>query len=480
MQKGKPSVNPAGRGAPVAKAKRAVGHDGVIAHGGRISTGERNAKLVGSEKWLTYRNSYQHPAVAISLLLRNALFAGVRWSLEENSMGGAPAARGLEVVEQGLLDARLAKPWKRIAAKAGMFWANGVSVHAAALGRRPDGVVTYTDIGHRPPHTFDTWHRKDPQSPWESIGQRISTGETYTLPLSECLYVVNDAVSDSPEGEGVLRFVVERLRRITQYETMEGSEIFSSMGGTPIARVPWEEINSKLGENLTEDQIAAERTRATSNITTIVSDRIKTPEKRQYAVLDSATYEGTDPNNITSIKKWDIEIIKGELQGLPEIRKVINDLHLDVARILGVEWVFMGSEGGAYAMHADKTSMFAATLSGDLAAIASAANQQLVRRLVAANGLDPDLAAPTLVPSPIGSKDVEKVARSLGLIQMAGLPPNHPAKVALFEMLELPWQDEDSIEQDMMLPRGNGKPPPDEEEEDVEERDEDEREDVKE
>ncbi len=448
MQKGAPSVNPSGFSrAAIEKAKQATGSDGVVSFGGFLQTGESSSKLTGAQRWIEYANAFQRPPVAIAALLRSALLGGAKWTLTENDAGGKDARKGVDIVQRGLLDARMSKPWPVVVRKAAMSYFNGFSLHAAALGRRPDGLVVFTDIAHRPAHTAFQWLRKDSFSPFDTFVQRIQTGETTPIPLSECLHIVNDTLSDSPEGTGVLRLVVERVRRNGNYEAREGSEVFMSMGGMPIARVPLTEINHGAPTSSDADALAAYQLTKTSNITSIVSDRIKSPEKQMFAVLDSATYQGSDPNTISNIPKWNIEIVKGELQGLPEIRKIISDLDLDVARMLGVEFVFIGGNDGSgtFGMHESKISLFAATLSSDLVQIGDCATDQLARRLIAANGLDPDTATPRLVASPISTEDVEKTTRTLVQLNMAGLRPNHPAKVAIFERLNLPWEDEPDI-----------------------------------
>lgn len=467
MRKGAPSVNPDGRGAPfarelVAKAKAAPGSTGVVSYGGFIQTNDP-AALTGTRKWTEYANAWTVPACAVWAILRSALLAGMKWTLTENPAGGDAAKRGVEVVQAGLLDARLAKPWPQVVAKALMADANGFSLHATAMGRRKDGVVVFTDIAHRPPHTIEKWLRDGDDKPWRAVEQRIADGKTYTVPLDESLYLVNDTLTDSPEGVGFLRLVAERLRRISAYEKLEGSELFSSMGGTPIARAPIEEIAAQAGaqSGATADTVRSAVANATSAIETAVAERIKNPSVQQYLKLDSATFKGSNPDTISGTQKWGIEIIKGDLQGLPEIRKIISDLHLDVARMLGVEFVFIGGgdSAGTQALHESKTSVFAQSLQAGASRVALAADQQLVRRLVRANGLDPDVAAPYLTPAPISARDVEKVARALGLLNMAGLEPNHPAKIAMFEALELPWQDEGG---GLMAPRipgfGGGAP----------------------
>lgn len=441
FQKGN-NANPLGRAAPIAKAASAAGSDGVIAYGGYLSTGERNPRLLGRRKWVEYANSYRRPPVALAAMLRSALFAGVKWSLAENEAGGADARKGVDIVQRGLIDARMPKPWSAVVCKAQMSYFEGFSLHAGALARRPDGLVTYTEISERPAYTIEKWLRKSPTDPFTSVQQRLDTGETYLIDLDECFYCVNDTLTASPEGVGVLRLVVDRLSRVADYESLEGSELFSGMGGTPIARVPLEELG--IGIQGTDAEVKAKKKAKTASIEQIVSDRIKTPEKRQYVVLDSKTYQGSDPNTISSIKKWDIEILKAELAGLVEIRSIITDEDLNIARMLGVDFAFTrsGSLIGGGATHESQVSLFAAQLTADSQRYGDNATQQLARRLVAANGLDPDTATPTMMPSPISTQDVLKTTQALVQLNMAGLARNHPAKIAIFDQMNLPWQDE--------------------------------------
>lgn len=453
--KGAPSPNPLGRAAAsahsysVTKAAQPAGYDGVISYGGYIHTGESSSKLTGSQKWIEYANAFNYPPVAIAALLRYALLSGAKWSLAENESGSKDAIAGMEIVEQGLLKARMSEPWAEVVAKASMSWFYGSSLHATAMGRRKDGMVVYTDIAHRPMHTIQRWLG----SPFDAVEQRITDGRIATIPLEECLYIVERMLSDDPFGVGVLRLVIERLRRAGEYEGLEGHEMFNSMGGTPIARVPGQDINAEIASLPPADKLARRR-ELTSNITAIVDERIKNPSKRQYAVLDSATYQGSDPNTISGIKKWDIEIIKGDLQGLADIRKTISDHYIDVARILGVEFVYVGGgdSAGTYGMHESKVGVFAASLQTGLDRIAERATQQLCRRLVAANGLDPDIACPRLVPEKITIASVMDVVSVLESLTRAGLNPSDPARNIVRERVGLPPEPEETVA-DLMLPR---------------------------
>lgn len=449
------------------KAKSPPGSTAVRSYGGYVDTGERDRALTNTEKWVTYAKAFAFPPVAISSILRYALASGVRWSLAENEAGGRAARLGVEVAQEGLLNAKLASgtTWPEVVAKASTSWLLGSSLHAWALARRKDGLVVFGDIAHRPMHTIERWLRPgdDETRPFEEVEQRSPTGRTFRIPLSRCLYIVERLWGDDPYGVGVLRQVVERIRRAGHYEALEGSELFSSLGGLPIARVPLEEIEKTAPKDPAKrDAYIAERVQA---IETAVRDRIKTPEKQQYLTLSSKPYTGVDPNVFTSVPQWAVEIVKGELQGLAEIRKAVTDLHLDVARVLGVEFVYVGGgdSAGTYGMHESKVTLFQSTLQASITRIAERAWDQLLRPLIAANGLDPDVATPTLVPEKITVTAILDTIAALEGLSRAGLHPKDPARNIIRDRLELPPEPEEALAEELMAPR---RPVPDEEEDD--------------
>jgi hypothetical protein len=448
----------------IAKAKSADGYDGVVAYSGWIASGESNPELQGSRQWRTYARMYERPPVAIWARLRQALFSGITWTAVENEKGGKAARRGKEIVEQGLLkNNQLALPWSSIAAEAmNGAAALGHSIHATAMGRRSDGLVVYTDIAQRPQSTIEQWFRAvmgNEATPFVAVLQRVSNGDTARLELDECLYVVNNngTGSTDPRGVGMLRLIAERVRRLDVFEKIEGTEVTSSMGGIPIVRAPLQEMKATLRSKLGKDpdavsKIAAAIDEKTRSLSEFVINRFKDASKLAWHLLDSATFEGSDPNTITPIKKWDIEIIKGDLQGLPDIRTINKDHDLDIARMLGIEHVFMGGGDtkGTYDALEQKIETMGSTMNAEVGLFAYLAARQAVRRLVRANGLDPDEAAPTLQPSPIFRTDILRAVQAITALNLAGLAPNHPAKKSVFQGVDLPWEDES---QALMAPR---------------------------
>jgi hypothetical protein len=442
-----------GNQAAVRKAKQAPGHNGIRSYAGYISSGETSRDLIGAQKWVTFANAFSFPPVAIAALLRWALSSGAKWSVVENPSGSADAVKGAEVVEQGLLNARLltGETWAEVAAKDGMRYFNGASIHAAALSRRKDGMVVFTDIDHRPLNTIEQWLRPQPTSPFASVVQQVD-GVRYPIDLSECLYTREGMMSSDPFGVGVLRLVVERIRRAGLYETLEGSEIFSSLGGLPIVYVPIEEIYESIGGGSSSER-EAEFERRTAAIQAAARDRVKTPEKQQYVMLDSKTYEGPDqkPSNIA---KWRIEVVKAELQGLEEVRGTIQDEHMNVARILNIAFAYIGGGDtkGTHGAHSSMVDTFLRQLQGGMDRTAHRATQQLARRQVLANGLDPDVACPTVRVENLTRASVTEMLESLDLMNKAALHPEDPVRVYVREHYDVGPEPDDVLD-DMRAPR---------------------------
>ncbi|MEO7094198.1 MAG: hypothetical protein ABI175_13165, partial [Polyangiales bacterium] len=371
----------------------ATGYDGVQAFGGYITPPiAEPAYLRGTERFRTHAKIRRRAPASIATQLRSALFEAVQWDLEANEAGGADAERGVEVVRRGLLEARFrGESWPQIAACAadGRYF-EGHAVFATAMGRSSDGLVKYTDIAHRPQSTLLRWLREDPSdetTPFVAVTQRSTRGHEIPLPLPDCFYLARKIGTDDPRGRSALDDIAERWDRAVRYEAQEGTELFSSLGGTPIARIPQEELrdDAEKKHGIDADKVLSFVRSRTQKILDFVAKRIKNPDVQQWLALSSATYKDPTTAAYSGVKKWDVEIVKGELSGLAEVRTIIRDFDLDMARMLGVEFVLVGGgdTSGTFGMHESKISMLGATLSAESWALARAAEDQLCRRLIA-------------------------------------------------------------------------------------------------
>ncbi len=439
-----PAPEPIDKAAP----SQTSGSDGVVSYGGYLYDGERNPDLTGQRKWTTYTNTINQNVVAVGTRYFTNLLAGTTWHAEPNPAGGADGERGADIVQQGLIDAQMPKPWSNVVKKTSMYRLYGHAFHEWATRTRNDGMVVFAKIEHRPQSTVIRWDKDDEFRPFQGIWQRTRSGRELAIDRSQLFYAVDDTLTDSPDGIGLLRHVVELARRLEVMQRLELAAYQTDLSGTPIGRVPSGELGG------TEE----ERKRKTESFAKFIENRVRHPDILQWFLLDSATYRGADPNTISQIQKWAVEFLRSETPNLPGINTVIGRLQLEIARVLGIEFALVGGgdSAGTYGMHEDKTSMFATTLQATLNEIAAFATNDLARVLVALNGLDPETCTPRLVAEPISTEAIEVVTKALVNIQLAGLLRNDPARDVLRRRMRLPPEPEPTAEELAMLPRTEG------------------------
>lgn len=457
MVKGGPSLNENGRAGKVDKAAgQAAGGDGVLSYSGGYyaGSGESHVELRGSNKWKTYANAVNQAVVATGIRYFGNLLAGTSWHAEPNEAGGRDAERGAEIVRMGLLEAPLRKPWPMVVRKAAMYRIFGFSLHATAFRRRPDGVIVYSKIAHRPQHTIEKWNRKTEFHDFESVTQRSRSSKNVTIPLDECLYCDDDILGDAPDGVGLLRHVIDYVRRLGVYEGLEGVAYQSDMAGTPVGRAPLAEIAALAGsKDALKIQVFVDG--KLQNLRDVIKKRIKTPEELAWIILDSAPFQNKD-GTFTDIQKWALDIIKSTTNGIAEMDTTIKRVELQIARVLGIEFALMGSDGGAYAQHADKTSMFGACVQTTLDELSHFATNQLARRLIARNGLDPETCTPKCVADPISTDDIEKATAAFANIYKAPTHPEDQARNVFRQRLRVPPEPEGFM--DLPAPRRAAEP----------------------
>jgi hypothetical protein len=443
------------------------GGDGVQAFGGFLVSNERSPELIGARKWITYSNATNTAIVATGLRYALGLLRGTTWHAEPNDRGGADADRGVEIVTQGLINARMPKPWASVVGKTALYKYFGFSLHEWMTARRSDGMVVFSEIAHRPQYTIDCWNKPSEKESWDAVSQLSQNGNRYTIPRGRLLYAVDDTLTDSPDGVGLFRHIVELVRRLGVLEGLEGLAYETDIRGMPIGRAPIAkmlvEAESKVGAD--KAKINAYVSDRTANMRNALVSLAKSPEKLQHLLLDSGTYRGATPDTITSIQEWGLELLRGDGNGVDAVASAIGRLQVEIARAFGIEFAMMGSGDGSLAMHGDKTGMLGVTLQTQLTEIADFTTNDLARPLIALNGLDPETCTPRLVAEPISTDAIETVCRALQSLASAGLAPNDPARVVIRQRMRLPPEPEPTPE--MLGALGGGPPDPMAGEEDV-------------
>lgn len=444
-----------------------AGTDGVSAPGGFLITNERNQKLVGSTKWKTYDSTIANTSiVAAAVLIRGWLLGQAKWSAIANDKGRDKGQWGVDIVTEGLLEATMSKPWRNVVRRQGMKTFRGFALHEGVIRKRADGRIVYKALEHRPQWSVYRWDKADEQSDWVGIEQQSAVGNMYYVPRDRLFYSVEDTTTDAPDGVGMLRYVVELADTLMRYRQLEGIGFDGDLRGMPIGRAPIAKLRAEAQAKVGDDpvKIRAYVTAKVEFLTRILGNYIKMPN--QSLMLDSVPYIATDEKGtISSVYEWGFDLVKATAGSMPELREAVGGLSRDIARVLGVEFLLMGDSEGARSVHEDKTDMFEIGVNATLSDIVDDANRDLVQRLIALNGGDPEVDSPRL-QARIDRRSIESASAMLSAIAKAGMPldPASEADVAivntLHERADLPPR-EVADETDMMLGGGRRGQAPD-------------------
>ncbi len=442
--------------APVPAITKPAGSDGVVALSGYLYSGERDARMTGTQKWVAYDNTTLNVAIVGSAMnIWTKLGGSAKWTAKANPRGGKDAERAVEIVTEGLLEAQMSMPWRACVRRQLMKSFRGFALHEAIIRRRPDGMVVYGDLQHRPQWTINRWDKPDEQKPWAGVEQMTRTGTTYYIPRERLWYSAENTLSDQPDGVGMLRLLAEPVRVLQLYEKWEGIGFQTDLRGMPLLRAPLAKLQQQAvaAGCKKPEEIKAYITAQVKFMQDFLTGHNKTPE--QGLLIDSATYTSLDQaQSPSSVYEWAMEIVSSAVSGMPEVGTAIGRLTRDCARIMCAEWLMLGGEdsGGAYSMHEDKTAMFGLVVNSANEDIAMDGGRDLCARLVGLNGLDPETCTPTLVVEPVATQAVEAACRSLLMISQAGLKPGDKAENVLRSRMDLPDAPEVS-DAALMMPR---------------------------
>lgn len=410
------------------------GSTGVYAWGGHLIQTEKKDDLRGRRLYTTFENLILNTCiVGAAVRYFQNLVGGTSWSITPREDAGEDGERAAEIVRLGLIEANMSIPWSIVVKKAALYRYYGFSIHEWAIRRRADGMIVYKDIEHRPQYTVDMWNIPEDGGPFEGVWQRVpGKPQLFYVPRNRMLYCVDNSLTDSPDGIGLLRHCAEPGRRLERMQQLEGFGYEGDMRGMPVGRVPGQELVKESKSKGTPAQQAAWLSDQTRAVDQLIANHVKSPF--QGIVLDSATYstdtKGAANPTISAVPKWAIDIIKGTPAGLTEIHVTIERINREIARVLGCEHMLLGGDGkGSLALSEDKTSMFAAVLEATLDELAWFTLHDLVYPLLEMNGLDPELTAPQVMPDPIATERVETTVDALLKLSQAGavLMPDDPA-----------------------------------------------------
>lgn len=402
----------------------ARGTSGAIITGGYLQRNERNADLVGSRRYATWSDMIANTSIiAAGARYYLNLLAKADWTLDpanDTAEAKALADRVNEIIHG------MRRPWSRVVRTAGMYRFYGFSVQEWIAQREDDGSFGLLDVAARPQNTIEQWDTEVDGHVIGCVQKNPNTFEFTYLPRAKTVYVVDDSLADTPEGLGILRQLTKPAETLAELQRLETYGYEMDLQGVPIIRAPLAQIQANVASN---KLTAAEGAAATSALIGFLTNHARRPDAG--LMLDSAVYSGTgEQQTPTANRQWDIETLtSGSADSAVAVATAIERIQREMARIMGVEELMLGSDGaGSFAMSKQKTDNFALMVDSSLKEIKWAMQNDVVKTLFRINGWDVALM-PTFRTEQSAFQDVTEMAAALREMSLAGamLAPDDPA-----------------------------------------------------
>lgn len=393
-----------------------IGVGGTQVFGGFINEDEIDAKLRGVAKYKTYSDCLANVAIiaaGVRLLLH--LVANAEWKAEpaDDSDEAAELAEKAEHILKNMKT-----PWHRIVRRLAMFRFYGFAVMEWVAKRDDDGTIVFKDCKNRAQITIGRW-LLDPHSEVLGVVQvDPQTGRDIPIPRAKLIYVVDDAINDSPEGSGLFRHMVDSCKRLRRLQQLEGFGYEGDLRGIPIGRAPLAELDNMVKKK----QITAAKAQSLlDGLEGFINNHIKNPALG--IMLDSTPYKGTgEQRTPTATPQWNLELLDGGTYSLAEVAQAISRIQREIARILGVEFMMLGDSNGSgsRSLGETKTQSFGLIVDGTLKEIREQVEADLLGPIWELNGWDEALK-PTLKTETQVFKDPAQLAAVLRDLSTAGV-----------------------------------------------------------
>ena len=418
-----------------------VGVSGTAVFGGYVENNEKNPALGPGTRYKTAADILTNVSViAASVRYFLNLLANPKWDV-------VPADESPEAVElakfvEDVIN-DMASSWTRIVRRSGMYKFHGFSIQEWTTKKREDGRIGFIDIESRPQHTIERWERDANGRVVGCFQRDPQNGEELALDRWKFLYLVDDTLTDSPEGMGWFRHLVEPAERLAVYLGLEKIGFERDLAGIPVGRAPLTAINKAVKSGALDKAVAKTMVAGLENFV-----KMEIKKKNTGLVLDSQPFESqtADGSQASGMAQWGIELLTGSAGSIAQLGVAIDRINLEMARIIGTENIFVGSNGvGSNALSKDKSTNLYLNVNSSLVEMAEQFSKDLIAPLFDLNGFDKS-KMPKFKPQDVAFKDVEQMAVVLRDMASAGaiMAPDDPAINDLRDMLGISRVDFDA------------------------------------
>jgi len=430
------------------KPTKKMGTSGTAVWGGVPQTKEKDVQLVGSNKWKNFSEILVNTAiVGASVRYFQRLLAQAVWTTEPAD--DSPEAKEYAELALDMLH-DMETPWSRVVRRTAMYLFNGFGVQEWTAKRRPDGRIGLLDIEPRPCHTIVEWDVDETGDVKGVVQESPWTFEWLYLPRGKLVYAVEDSITDSPDGIGLLRHVYPHSKQLADYERAEKRGFETDLRGVPLAAVPLR-VLAEMKENgdLQKDEYDA----ILAQVRGWIDNHIR-GESTGF-MYDSQPYTSQDAAATPSATPmWNFELLQGDNGPFTDVANAISRKLHDIARLFGTEFLLLGGDttSGSYAQAKAKMENFFLMVDGVLMDLASIYERDVFGPVWRLNGW-PDEMKPDLKVEKVRFQSVDEITKALVDLSQAGSPLdiNDPAEGAVRDLLGLPRAERLAAEEDAAL-----------------------------
>ena len=427
---------------------------GFAVYGGYVHAKDYNPSLYGYNRWRKVEDILATVSVVASgLRFMSNLVSRPGWSWEPAD--DSPAAKeAAEFMESVLED--LDTSWTRIVRRSVMFKFHGYMAQEWIAKRREDGAIGLKAIEVRPQHTITKWDVDEAGQILGLVQSDPQTGRELYLPRGKLVYLVDDTLTDRPDGMGWYHHMVDSADRLKSLLDLESIGFERDLRGIPVGRVPFQEINRMVTDNkLTQ----AQADEMVAGMREFVAMQRKTSNSGM--VLDSKPYESKSDTGInpTSVMQWGLELLTGNPGSIEELGAAVERFEFNMALLMGTEVMLTGRGGeGSRALSEDKSRNLYLSANAILWDLAEAVDRDIRDPIWAMNGF-PDELKPKANVEDVSYKDAQMISQVLADMAQAGavLAPDDPAIDDLRQLLGI---SEAKPLDSAMIAAMNGKPDP--------------------
>ena len=402
--------------------KKEAGVSNVSVVGGYLISDERNTKLHDNYKQTTFDNMVRnHPIVAASMRVFLDFASKADWSSEP--VDDTPEAQAAAEFADSLME-NIDSSWSRMHKQAATYKFNGASILEWTAKIGDDGLWMFNSIEPRRMKTITRWDIDDDGQLLGVEQTAPVTSQKFYIPRSKMAMFVDDALTDQPDGVGLLRHAFRHVERLENLEELELQAFERDVRGLMVGRAPYADLQKALAAG---DIDESEYRKAVQGLENIVRMQRKKPTTA--LTLDSKTYENQSDTGLanSNVKQWDIEILQGQQPGLNELNVAINRINTEISRIFGTEFLMLGADGaGSLALSNSKMSAFLESVNSANKDICDRANKDLLDVAWSKNGFDEALK-PTWKVADLQERDLVDVAAVLRDLATAGIGSEDPA-----------------------------------------------------